>query len=63
MTALRPNSMPTTAMADAFLAALADWAERHALTDKITLPTGVVTARELLQVLRALGLVDRRPPS
>jgi hypothetical protein len=62
MTALRPNSMPTTAMASAFLDALADWAQRHAPTDKVTLPTGVVTARELLQVLSALGLVDRRPP-
>ncbi|MGA7002708.1 MAG: hypothetical protein WBZ28_12300 [Pseudolabrys sp.] len=56
MTALCPNSIPATAMADAFLIALARWAERHASTDRITLPTGIVTAGELVLVLRALRL-------
>jgi hypothetical protein len=53
--------MPDTAMAAAFLVALARWAERHASTDKITLPTGIVAASELARVLRAIGLLDRRP--
>lgn len=48
------NSPANTAMRAAFLKALAKWAERHADTDTITLPTGAVTARELLPVLRAI---------
>lgn len=41
--------LPNTAMAAAFLRALAKWSARHASTDKITLPTGIVTGGELLR--------------
>jgi hypothetical protein len=47
-----------TAMREAFLRALIRWAERHATTDKITLPTGTVADSELVLVLRALHLIQ-----
>lgn len=47
--------VPDTALASAFLAALAKWAERHTDTDTIAIPTGTVTNGELVRVLRALG--------
>ena len=47
--------MPDTALANAFLIALAKWAEHHADSDTIVLPIGTVTGRELLPVLRPLG--------
>ena len=50
-----------TAMREAFQRALIRWAERRSgHPPTITIPTGIVTAGELIRVLRALGLVDRR---
>jgi hypothetical protein len=59
------ESRSLTALESAFLVALARWVERHADTDTIVLPTGPVTGRELLPVLRALGFTrnDRRRSS
>lgn len=51
-----------TAMAAAFLKALAKWSARHTNTDKITLPTGTVAGSELEPVLRALGFRGESPP-
>jgi hypothetical protein len=51
-----------TALSHAFLKALARWAERHTDIDRIAIPTGIVTAGELVRVLRAIGLLDRRAP-
>jgi hypothetical protein len=47
--------VPDTALASAFLAALAKWAEPDTDTDTIAIPTGTVTNGELVRVLRALG--------
>jgi hypothetical protein len=53
-----PPAMPDTAMAAAFLRALARWAAKPSV--KITTPTGEVAGEELVLVLRALGLLERR---
>ena len=53
---------PPTAMRAALLRALAKWVERHTGNDRIAIPAGNVAADELVRVLRALGLVDRRAP-
>jgi hypothetical protein len=55
--------MVDTAMKGAFLAALHAWAARHPnnTTTEIAIPTGRVESAELVRVLRALGLLDRRP--
>jgi hypothetical protein len=50
-----------TALADAFLSALLTWATRHAsnTSAQITIPTGIVTASELMRVLDALDRARR----
>jgi hypothetical protein len=56
------SPMPDTALAAAYMRALARWAERHASTGNITLPTGTATTSELVLVLRALGFRGESPP-
>ena len=52
------QAVPSTLIADRFLAALVRWAAKHKPeTTKIAIPTEIVTASELTQVLRALGLI------
>jgi hypothetical protein len=51
-----------TALSAAFLKALTKWAAGHSSTDKITLPTGILTAAELVPVLRTLGFRGESPP-
>lgn len=50
------NDWPSTTMADAFLVALGKWISLHHEDDDavVVLPTGYVTAVELVQVLGAL---------
>jgi hypothetical protein len=52
----RRNGWPSTTMADAFLVALGKWVLLHHEDDGavVVLPTGYVTAAELVQVLRGL---------
>ena len=62
----RQVGLPDTAMAAAFLGALMRWAKRRPNTDaKIAIPTGTVTAGELVRVVRALGFTrnDRKRSS
>lgn len=57
-----PGAVPVpTLMADRFLAALARWTVKHKPETEIAIPTGIVTATELSQVLRALGLIQSSP--
>jgi hypothetical protein len=55
----RRQQSAETALSHAFLKALVKWAERHTDNDRIAIPTGAVTAAELVPVLRALRLARK----
>jgi hypothetical protein len=46
--------MPDTALAHAFIRAVMAWARRHVGAERVALPSGVVDAVELRQVVVAL---------